>query len=555
MRKPARNRLQSELGMTKEDRMTVDLNTAPAPGANTDHQKASTRLRGFLRRPTHAQLHDTAAKEGMVLRDEDVVLFDDLFEDLFRSLDRVSALLPDEPERRWTARTVGSMATAATDPFNAVVRWCDIAGAASGSLAGVRIGVKDNIAVAGVPISNGSRTASHSSTHDALAVERLLDAGGRVVAKTNLDDYSALGTGESSWFGPALNPHDTHRSAGGSSGGSGSAVASGLVDLALAVDQGGSARIPASFNGVVTLKASHGRIPSFGVTHIDHTLDCISPVARTVAEVAAAVDVLSGPDNRDPQWQRATPVRSACVDALDRGVAGLTVAVVEEGVDPGFCTPDVLAAFAESVAVLEGLGATVVRISIPLWREAWNIEQALLAHMNWAMASSDGIGWNSLGYVDTDRAHAYALSRRLEADEYSASYKLWLLAGRYLTDNYFTTVMAHAMNLRWTLERQIEEAFGAVDALIMPTTPHVASELLDTPSGEAKIFQRGTTMVQNTTPTNLAGNPSLAMPNGRGEKGLPTSIQIVTAHGADELAISIGAALEAEVGTFPPAHA
>ena len=160
--------------------------------------------------------------------------------------------------------------------------------------------------------------------------------------------------------------------------------------------------------------------------------------------------------------------------------------------------------------------------------------------------------WPRCGYVDADRAHAYALSRRLEANEDSASYKLWLLAGRYLTDHYFTTVYAQAVNLRWSLERQIEDAFGIVDALIMPTTPHVASELLDVPSGEARIFERGTTMVQNTTPTNLAGNPSLAMPNGRGERGLPTSIQIVTAHGADELAISIGAALEAKLGTFPP---
>lgn len=516
------------------------------------HEKSSTRLRGFLRRPTCEQLAATAAKEGMTLRDEDVELFEGLFEDLFSSLDRVNALLPAEPERRWTRRSVGPLANSEDDPFNAVVRWCDVAGADSGPLAGVRIGVKDNISVAGVPVSNASRTASHTSTHDAVVIERLLDAGGRIVAKTNLDDYSALGTGESSWYGPPLNPHDPRRSAGGSSGGSGSAVASGLVDLALAVDQGGSARIPASFNGVVTLKASHGRIPSFGVTHIDHTLDCISPMARSVAEVAAALDVLSGPDKRDPQWQRSTPLPSACVEALGRGVEGLKIAVLDEGADPEFCTPEVLSAFESSVQALQDLGATVVRVSIPLWREAWNIEQALLAHMNWAMASSDGIGWNSMGYVDADRAHAYAVSRRLEANEYSASYKLWLLAGRYLTENYFTTVLAQAMNLRWTLERQIEEAFGSVDALIMPTTPHVAPELLDTPSGEAKIFERGTTMVQNTTPTNLAGNPSLAMPNGRGGNGLPTSLQIVTAHGADELAVSIGAALEARLGTFPP---
>jgi len=107
-----------------------------------------------------------------------------------------------------------------------------VAGAPAGPLAGIRVGIKDNLAVAGVPISNGSRTAAYTPTADAVTVERLLDAGATIIGKLNLDDFSSSGTGESAVLAPPLNPHDSKRSAGGSSGGSGSAVASGYMDLA-----------------------------------------------------------------------------------------------------------------------------------------------------------------------------------------------------------------------------------------------------------------------------------------------------------------------------------
>lgn len=512
----------------------------------------SQRLRGFIRTPGPDELTEVAALEHLHLTADEAEMYSGVLAGILGMLDRIDELDPGTRPLRWTTRDPGRRPTPEEDPFNAFVRRCTVPGAESGPLTGLRAGIKDNLAVAGVPLTNGSRTASYTPTADAVTVERLLDAGATVVGKLNLDDFSSSGTGESAFFAPPRNPHDRTRSAGGSSGGSGSAVASGHVDLSLGVDQGGSARIPASFCGVVSLKATHGLIPSHGVTHIDHSIDYVCPIARTVELTAQVTDVLSGHDDRDPQWVRGLSEPASCVAALDHGVAGLRVAVLDEGVAEGLCAPEVLAGFEQAVAALTDAGATVVRASAPLWAEAWPIELSMLCHLGWAMAQSEGMGWGHYGEIDTERSHAFALVRRLEADSFSPFLKVWLLAGRYLHDSYYSTLYAKAQNLRLALRRQIDAALVSADLLVMPTTPHVAPALLDEPAGEAALLDRGTTMVANTAPTNLSGHPSLAVPTGVDRDGLPTSIQLVARPFEDPLTFSAGAVIEAALGTFAP---
>ena len=512
----------------------------------------STRLRGFLRRPTPDEIRAVGEREHLHLTPEEAATYAEVVDGILGALDRLDELDPGTRPLRWTDRDPGRRPNPDEDPFNAFVRVCRVPGATDGPLAGLRVGIKDNLAVAGVPTSNGSRTATGTPTADAVAVERLLDAGATVVGKLNLDDFSASGTGESAFFAPARNPHDRTRSAGGSSGGSGSAVASGHVDLALGVDQGGSARIPASFNGVVSLLATHGAIPSHGVTHIDHSIDYVCPIARTVELTAVAADVLIGHDDRDPQWVRGLGAQPRCTDALGDGVAGLRVAVLDEGIADGLCQPDVLDAFERAVAALADAGAIIERTSVPLWSDAWSIELSMLCHLGWAMAQSEGMGWGHRGEIDVDRAHAFALVRRLEADSFSPFFKVWLLTGRYLHDQYFSTMYAKAQNLRLALTRQVDAALHHADLVVMPTTPHVAPVLLDEPATDLALLQRGTTMVANTAPTNLSGHPSLAVPTGLDRDGLPTSIQLVARRFADAVTFSAGAVIEAAVGRLPP---
>ncbi|MBV9002647.1 MAG: hypothetical protein JO304_26570, partial [Solirubrobacterales bacterium] len=236
---------------------------------------------GFLRSPTAEDLAGLAEREHLGLSLAECEELAPFAADFVRAFDDVEEL-PDLQVPVRYPRTPGSRPTPEEDPVNAFVRVLEIQGAPDGPLAGRRIGIKDNIAVAGVPVTNGSRTLSYTPVQDAVVVERILDAGGFIAGKLNLDDFSASGFGDTSVFGPARNPVDPARSAGGSSSGSSAAVAAGLIDMALGVDQGGSVRMPAAACGLVGMKPTHGLVPSFGLTNMDHTLDCIGPITHTV---------------------------------------------------------------------------------------------------------------------------------------------------------------------------------------------------------------------------------------------------------------------------------
>lgn len=509
------------------------------------------RIRGFLRHPTPAELASIGAQEHLSLTPTEAEQYAGIVGGMLTAIDRLDELVAPTAPLRHTTRDPGRVPTTAEDPFHAFVRHCLVRGAADGPLARLRVGVKDNLAVAGIPISNASRTLSYTPTSDAVVVERLLDAGADVVGKTNLDDFSTSGTGESSWYGPPRNPVDPSRSAGGSSGGTGSAVRSGAVDIGIGVDEGGSARIPASFNGVVSIKATHGLVPSHGLTYMDHTIDSVCPIARTVALTARALDVMSGHSPRDPQWVRATPAPTSSAASLGDGVAGLRIGVVRESTSEELCEPGVLAGFADACAALTEAGATVVPVSVPLWSDAWPIELSLLFHLAWATAQTDGVGYGHLGEVDVDRVHAFGLVRRMEADEFPPFFKAWLLAGRYLHDRYFSTYYGKAANLRLALRSQIDQALADCDLLVTPTTPQVAPALLDRQADDAELLARGTTMVANTCPLNLSGHPALSLPSGVDAAGLPTSVQIIGRHFDDALTLRAGAVVEAAVGATP----
>jgi amidase len=510
------------------------------------------RIRGFVRRPTPEEVAELGAAEYMSMTPREAEQYAEILDQTLAGIDRLDELHAPTPPLTFTDRDPGGPVSDAEDPFHAFIRRCLVKGAPSGPLAGLTVGVKDNLAVAGIPVTNASRSLSYTPTTDAVVVSRLLEAGADIVGKTNLDDFSTSGTGESSWYGPARNAVDPTRSAGGSSGGSGSAVRSGAVDLGIGVDEGGSARIPASFNGVVSIKPSQGLVPSHGLTYMDHTIDAVCPIARTVELTARMLDVMSGHSDRDPQWTRAKPGPARAAATIGDGVAGLRIGVVTESRDPELCEPGVLAAFESSCSSLQAAGATVAPVSIPLWPDAWAIQTSLLLHMAWLTTQSDGAGYSHLGEVDVERTHAFGMVRRLEADAFPPFFKVWLLGGRYLHDKYFSTYFAKAANLRRTLTAQIDAAFGEFDLLVTPTTPQVAPVLLDRPAEDLEILTRGTSMVSNTCVLNLSGHPALAVPSGVDpETSMPTSIQIVAPLWADALTFRAGAVVEAAVGVTP----
>ena len=306
-----------------------------------------------------------------------------------------------------------------------------------------------------------------------------LDAGATIVGTLNMDDHAGGATGVMSAFGPSRNPIDPTRTAGGSSAGAGSAVRSGAVDLALGVDQGGSGRIPAAFCGVVGIKATHGLVPSFGVGHIDHTIDFVTPIARRVGDAAHLLEAIAGDDWRDPQWVRGPITVGDYASAAGLGVEGMRIGVIEESVTSVDCDASVLDGLDRSVSALRDAGATVERFSLPIWADGFATFQPFVAHLIANTIRSEGVGYGHLGYIDVDRLHAFAVARRTGSRSLNPYIKCWMLADRFLHERYLNVSFGVLQNQRLLIRRRISEALTDWDLLLTPTVPEVAPTLLD----------------------------------------------------------------------------
>src|SRR3954454_17538382 len=280
------------------------------------------------------------------------------------------------PERTWMRPEP------ADNPYNAWYVTCTVTGSGEGPLAGKTVAVKDNTAVAGVPMMNGSQTLEgFVPSRDATVVSRLLAAGATIAGKAVCEDLCFSGGSHTSSTGPVRNPWDPSRTTGGSSSGSAALVASGEVDLALGARQGGSIRMPSAFSCIVGHKPTHGLVPYTGAFPIELTLDHLGPMTRTVADAAAMLDVLAGRDGLDPR-QPADLVPQQYAAALGGDVAGMRVGVVAQGFGiEGLSEDGVDETVRAAAGRLRELGIEVVDVDLPWHRHAMAV---------WAVVATDG---------------------------------------------------------------------------------------------------------------------------------------------------------------------
>ena len=504
------------------------------------------RSTGKIRRPTAEELSDLAELSFLRLTPQEALDLEELSEGLLSTLDR----LDDLPQPRWpiryTDRDPGYRPTAEEDPYNIFIRKCRVSGAPDGPLAGKKVGLKDNIAVAGIPLTNGSRLAAgYVPDCDASVVERLLDAGAEIVGKLNMDSFALSPSAETSEFGYARNPRNPDHSPGGSSGGSGAAVANGDVDIALGVDEGGSGRIPAAWCGITSIKATHGLVPSFGLTYMDHTLDFICPMARTAQEVAQTLEVIAGDDPRDPQWVRGPIQTEPYTQALTTDINGLRLGIVKEGLEGRAVEPEVVDAFQKGVAQIGSLGAVCTEISLPMFKNAWAIWTGIASHSIPAMVESDGEGYGHGGASNVGWVETFGRARRARANDLPPFLKLILPVGNYLRREYNNRYYALAQNLRLSFTQQIEHALQEVDILALPTTPMRAPRL-EAGLSLKDLVRRSAAAGQNTSPFNLSGHPALNLPCGLRD-GLPVGLQLVGRRWQESTLLRVAYAFEHSV--------
>jgi amidase len=292
---------------------------------------------------------------------------------------------------------------------------------------------------------------------------------------------------------------------------------------------------------------------------MDHTIDHIGPITRTVADNALMLEVMAGADWRDPQWARGVPQPEdvpAYTAMAGQSVAGMKIGVIREALAPIGCTPDVLAAFDAACAQLTGLGAEVVEVSVPLWADAWAIESATILFGLHAMAASGGQGIGHLGRIDVETLAAQAAQARLGARDLPPFLQIALVTVEHLRDCYLGVHFGKGQNLRLELRRQVAAALDGVDLLATPTIPTVPFELLDRPASDAEMAERmGLGAVSNTCPLDLTGSPALTLPCGTGEHGLPVGLQLIGRHFDEQTVYRAAFAFEAAGGELPAAAA
>jgi amidase len=480
-----------------------------------------------LRRPTKEELKHLALANHFTLNEQEVDDFDAMMAQMFEPLDRLDRAPSPPLPVKYPQRDLGFRPQPENDPLNAILRRCSVKGASAGKLAGKRIGIKDCFAVAGIPMTCGSLVMDgYVPEIDATLVTRILDAGGEIVAKLNLDNFAFSGAGDTSAFGPTRNPHNHDHLAGGSSGGSAAALYYDDIDMTVGGDQGGSIRIPSSWCGVVGLKPSHGLVPYTGCVGIDPTFDHAGPMGRSVADVALMLEVIAGRDPMDPR-QPEIKVESY-TQALGRDLRGIRIGVLREGFGLPGAESDVDSAVNGAIKVLRELGAQVEEVSIPAHRQADTVTWGLIAEGASALMYANGIGYHFRGHYDAGFAGALGRFRKTQGDDLPPTLKLVLLVGSFLNRHYHGRLYAKAQNLRAPLRAAYDAALQRVDALVMPTTPIKA--LRYEPNLRPRtLIERGWSMLGNTAVFDMTGHPSLSVPCAM-SAGLPVGLMMTGRH-------------------------
>lgn len=507
----------------------------------------------MLERISRERLDELARTWNLTLDETEAEQLGLVADDLLALLDAL-ATDPPAPAAVAAVREAGERPARDEDPLNAIVRRCRVRAQEPGdALGGMRLAIKDSMAIAGIPMTLGSAVMDGFVPDvDAVVIDRLLRAGAELVAITNMDDFAFSGGGDSSAYGPTRNPFDAARTAAGSSGGSAAALYYDGIDAALGTDQGGSIRAPAAWCGVLGLKPTHSLVPYTGIAGIDATFDHVGPLTRSVADMARLLDVLAGADPSDPRQVGHVPVEAygeAVADASD-DLAGVRIGVVTEGLGEAVgAEPGVVDATRAVAAQLRELGADVHDVSVPDHETAGAIAFAGFIEGMTALVTGGGNGYHWRGRYWPQLAEALGEAIRERADALSPQIKVTLMLGMHLRREHAGAVYARAQNARPQLAAAYDGALDGADCLLMPTTPGVA-HVHDPEMPVSEWLLRGWALLANTAPTDMTGHPALSMPAAQSD-GLPVGAMLIGRHFEDARLLAVARTFERSYGWKP----
>jgi aspartyl-tRNA(Asn)/glutamyl-tRNA(Gln) amidotransferase subunit A len=411
------------------------------------------------------------------------------------------------------------------------------AGTAKSPLFGVPVAIKDNMCTEGITTTCASKIlANYVPPYDATVIARLRQSGYVMVGKPNMDEFAMGSSTENSAFFVTKNPWDLERIPGGSSGGSAAAVAAGECIAALGSDTGGSIRQPAACCGVVGLKPTYGRVSRYGLVAFASSLDQIGPITKDVTDAAIMMNVIAGHDPLD-STSANVPVPDF-TRALAKDVKGLKVGIPKEYFIEGM-DPEVEKAVRQAVKVLEGLGATIVDVSLPHTGYAvatYYILATSEASSN--LARYDGVKYGFRAEGAKDLLDLYLKSR---SQGFGAEVKRRIMLGTYaLSAGYYDAYYKKGQQVRTLIKRDFEEAFRAADVIVTPTAPTAAFKIGEKTTDPLQMYLSDIFTIS----VNLAGIPGISVPCGFTGANLPIGLQILGKHFDEEMVLRAAYAYE-----------
>jgi len=392
----------------------------------------------------------------------------------------------------------------------------------AGKLAGMVVGLKDVFSYKGHPLQASSKILSgFIAQYNATVVQRLIDEDAIIIGRQNCDEFAMGSSNENSAFGPTLHHTDNTRVPGGSSGASAVAVATGMCQVSLGSDTGGSVRQPASFCGTIGLKPTYSRISRHGLVAYGSSFDCVGLIARSIEDIALVLETIAGKDDYDSTVSQKK-VPSFSQDLEQREIKKYKIAFVTETLNSPALQPAIKNTLTSQMDTLKSMGHIVEGIDFPLMPFVLPTYYLLAtAEASSNLARYDGVRY---GYRSANSTDLESLYKKSRTEGFGAEVKRRILLGTFvLSANYYDAYYSKAQKVRRLIRDKTKDIFKDYDFILMPVAPTTAFKLGEHTKDPMEMYLADLFSVH----ANVAGVPAISLPGGEDENGLPIGFQLI----------------------------